>query len=223
VLVLDAGSRDETKAVAQRFGATVLERAWTNFVDARRFALERVETAWTFMLDADERLDEELRASLIHSDPEREDVDAYRVRRATLFCGEVVRAFGWDNESLVRVFRTEKARLTAKPVAGGDAALHERWTVTGQVGELRGTLYHDSYPERTSYERKFERYTSLEAEGLHPNVARLVLSALIAPVRFLWMVGPRGGFRIGWRGLYIAFWSSVYQTVVRWKALRGTR
>jgi glycosyltransferase involved in cell wall biosynthesis len=220
VLVLDAGSQDDTVAVARRAGAVVLERSWTDFVDARSFALDNVRSPWTFMLDADERLDATLREALERAEPEVEDVEAYRIRRATRFCGEVVRAFGWDDEMLLRMFRTDRGVLSAHPVAGGSAALHERWSVPGSVGELDGILFHDSYPEEASYERKYARYTSLEAAGLPPSIGALLMSALVAPLRFVWMMGPRGGFRLGRRGAYIAFWSALYQTIVRWKALR---
>ncbi|MGH7683904.1 MAG: glycosyltransferase, partial [Vulcanimicrobiaceae bacterium] len=73
VLVVDAGSRDATVEIARASGATVIERAWTDFVDARRFAAAAVETPWTFMLDADERLDATLRTALYAADPGRED------------------------------------------------------------------------------------------------------------------------------------------------------
>ncbi len=172
VLVLDAGSSDDTVAVARRAGASVLERRWTNFVDARTFALDNVRTPWTFMLDADEQLDDVLRDALFRIEPEAADIEAYRVRRATRFCGEVVRAFGWDNEMILRMFRTDRGVVSAHPVAGGSAALHERWSVPGKVGVLDGVLFHDSYREQSAYERKYARYTSIEAEGLPPSIRK---------------------------------------------------
>lgn len=222
MLVIDAGSRDDTVAIARAAGATVLERPWTDFVDARRFALSRVQTPWTFMLDADEMLDEVLRESLVRGVPS-EGVAGYRVRRATLFCGEVVRAFGWDEERLLRIFRTDRAVVHARPVAGGSAALHERWSVEGRVEELPGRLLHDSYPDRASYARKYARYTDLEARGVRASVVRFALYALLVPLRILWMLGPRGGLRIGWRGVYLAFWSAMYPALVHWKALRQSQ
>ena len=220
VLVLDACSSDDTVAVARRAGATVLERRWTDFVDARTFALDNVRSPWTFMLDADEQLDETLRNAILNVDPEAMGIEGYRVRRATRFCGEVVHAFGWDNEMILRMFRTDRGIVTAHPVAGGDAALHERWSVPGNVGDLDGILFHDSYPAERTYAQKYERYTSIEAEGTAPSIAGLLASAFVAPARFVWLLGPRGGLRLGRRGVYIAFWSALYQTIVRWKALR---
>lgn len=220
VLVLDGNSKDDTVAVARRAGATVLERPWTNFVDARTFALDNVRSPWTFMLDADESLDDEMRDAIFRIEPETEEIEGYRVRRATRFCGEIVRAFGWDSEMILRMFRTDRGVVTGHPVAGGSAALHERWSVPGNVADLDGVLLHDSYPEQSVYERKYARYTSIEAEGLSPSLMQLIASALVAPVRFAWLLGPRGGIRLGRRGVYIAFWSALYQTIVQWKALR---
>lgn len=217
IFVLDAGSQDATRAIAKAAGAVVVERAWTNFIDARRFAASSVTTPWTMMLDADERLDESLKTAIGAAKP-ADDVDAYRLQRVTYFCARPMRALGWD-EKLVRIFRTGRAELRAHPVAGGSAALHERWEVSGRIEDLPGVLIHDSYPDRQSYRRKFERYTTLEAEGIEPSAGALVRSAAFAIPRFLWLLGPRGGLLAGWRGAYLAFWSALYPVVVRRKAL----
>ncbi|MBV8602682.1 MAG: glycosyltransferase family 2 protein [Candidatus Eremiobacteraeota bacterium] len=217
ILVLDARSSDRTREIARGAGATVVERDWTDFVEARRFALSLVRTPWTFMLDADERFDERMRAALQELEPPAR-VDGYCVRRVTLFCGAQLRALGWDEERLLRLFRTARATVRAHPAAGGTAAVHERWSVAGEVEDLEGTLVHDSYPDRASYRRKFARYTSLEAQGLRTNPLRLALVALEAPARLVWMLLARGGLRAGWRGTYLSFWSALYPLVAHAKA-----
>ncbi|HTX58505.1 MAG TPA: glycosyltransferase, partial [Verrucomicrobiae bacterium] len=121
VLVLDAQSQDRTVEFARAAGAEVIERAWTDFVDARHYALSRVRTRWALMLDADEALDDVLRDAIALAGDE---VDAYRVRRTTYFCGKALRM--WRNEPLVRLFKTQRVALDASPAAGGTAALHER-------------------------------------------------------------------------------------------------
>lgn len=220
-MVVDALSEDATREVARAAGAAVVERAWTNFIDARRFAASSVTTTWTMMLDADERLDDALKAAIVAAQPAG-DLDAYRLKRVTYFCEQPIRALGW-NERLIRIFRTGGAELRAHPVSGGNAALHERWEVPGRIEDLPGVLIHDSYPDRQSYRRKFESYTTLEAEGLEPSAAALAWSATFAIPRLLWLLGPRGGLLAGWRGMYLAFWSALYPVVVRRKALVRAR
>ncbi|MHB8141142.1 MAG: glycosyltransferase family 2 protein [Vulcanimicrobiaceae bacterium] len=217
ILVLDAESTDATRQVAALAGATVLRRSWTDFVDARRYALTQVRTPWALMLDADERMDEELRASLLAAG---DDADAYALRRTTFFCGRALRA--WRNERLVRLFRPDRVRLLAQPAAGGRSALHERWICDGRLGELTGTLLHDSYPDLASYRRKYRHYTALEAAGADGSFAKAVGVTLVAALRFGAAVALRGAWRDGWRGVYVAWWSAWYPAAVAWKALRAS-
>lgn len=216
VFVLDADSTDATVSIAQALGARVERRAWSGFVDARRYALTRVTTPWTLMLDADEMLDTRLAQALVDCD---EDVDGYVVRRTSWFCGRPIRR--WSGERLLRVFRTEHVKLEAHPVGGGSGEVHERWIVTGPVGELPGSLVHYSYPTVASYRNKFEEYTTIEARGLRTSPLRLAFFAASAIARLLWQLLFRGAIFDGWRGWYVSFWSELYPVVVHWKALRG--
>lgn len=220
IFVLDAESQDETVAVARRHGAEVETRAWAGFVNARRYALGRVATPWALMLDADEELDPELREAILSARPSAGSAQAvagYTLRRVTMLCGRPVHAAGWSNERLLRLFRTDRARVAANEVG---ADLHERWTVDGPTGDLPGAILHDSYPTLASYRVKFDRYTSVEAAAL-PASQRAYLRALATmPLRFVWSILRYGGWRDGWRGLFVAWESARYRVVVRAKALR---
>ncbi|NJK38682.1 MAG: tetratricopeptide repeat protein [Oscillatoriales cyanobacterium RM2_1_1] len=57
MVVLDTGSADQTRQIAQGFGAQVYEFAWCDdFATARNVALNYVTQDWVLVLDADERL-----------------------------------------------------------------------------------------------------------------------------------------------------------------------
>ncbi len=57
MVVVDTGSTDDTKAVAERAGAHVLHHPWKDdFSAARNAALEHVRDGFVLVLDADERL-----------------------------------------------------------------------------------------------------------------------------------------------------------------------
>jgi glycosyltransferase involved in cell wall biosynthesis len=214
--VLDAESTDDTVAIARARGAQVETHAWEGFVAARRYALARVRTPWTLMLDADERLDPALRAAILGAP---EDVAGYRLHRSTTLCGAPVRTAGWSSETLLRLFRTDRARLEANSVGGG-ADLHERWVVDGPSAVLAGTIVHDSYPTLASYRAKFARYTGIEAAALGPSRIALARELLLFPLRVLWSIAKYGGWRDGWRGLFVAWESARYRVVVRLRALR---
>jgi hypothetical protein len=202
--------------VARAHGAQVETRRWGGFVDARRYALERVDTRWTLMLDADELLDARAREALASA---RDDVAGYTLRRVTTLCGNAIRTAGWSNEMLLRLFRTDRARVEPNSVGGG-ADLHERWVVDGPVGVLPGTIVHASYPTLASYRAKFVRYTSIEAIALAPSRLALARELLAFAPRVLWSIARYGGWRDGWRGMFVAWESARYRVVVRLKALR---
>ncbi len=219
IFVLDAESRDATAATARAWGARVETRHWEGFVGARRHALAGVRTPWTLMLDADELIDEELRAAILTA---REDADGYRLRRVTLLCGRPVRTAGWSGERLLRLFRTDRARVEPNSVTGR-AELHERWLVDGPVEDLAGTLVHDSYPTLASYRAKFARYTDIEAAAIGPSRRALLRAFAVFPARVLWAIARHGGWRDGWRGLFVAWNSARYPVIVQAKALRAAR
>ena len=215
VFVLDAFSSDGTVAYARGAGATVEQRAWNGFVDAREYAISRIETPWLLMLDADEALDDRLRAAVLTAG---DDADGYIVRRTTYFRGKPMRM--WSGEPVLRVVRTAAARVEARPAAGGDAELHERLACDGRIAELEGTLLHYSYPDARSYREKFDRYTSIEAHGVRPSAGALVVALAVTPLRFASNLLRRGALLDGPRGWYVAWFSALYPVVVQWKALR---
>jgi glycosyltransferase involved in cell wall biosynthesis len=217
VFVLDAESSDDTVAVARAHGAQVETRPWTGFVTARRYALGRVLTRWALMLDADELIDEALREAIVRTD---EDVAGYRLRRVTMLCGRAVRTAGWSNERLLRLIRTDRARVAAYRTG---AQVHETWSVDGAVGDLPGAILHDSYPTVASYRAKFDRYTSVEAAALLPSRLGYAAEVAMLPLRFAWSLLRYGGWSDGWRGVFVAWESARYRVVVRAKALQRAR
>jgi Glycosyl transferase family 2 len=212
--VLDAGSRDRTVSFARGAGARVLQREWTNFVDARRFALSQVETPWTLMIDADEALDDVLRDAIREASPERE---GYRVKRTTYFCGKPMRL--WRNEPLLRLFRTNRATLEAHPAAAKTAPVHEAWSCDGPVGDLPGTLLHYSYPDLASYRAKYDRYTGIEAQSMTGSLFGWLAACAASVARLAWLLFARGAILDGPRGWYVAYRSATYPAVAARKAL----
>jgi tetratricopeptide (TPR) repeat protein len=55
IIIVDTGSTDRTKDIAQVFGAQAYDFQWThNFADARNFSLLKAHGDWILVLDADE-------------------------------------------------------------------------------------------------------------------------------------------------------------------------
>ena len=72
MVIVDTGSKDETIAIAQHYGARVEHFAWCDdFAAARNYSLSQVTGEWILHLDADEELivdDENFRQQLVRSE-----------------------------------------------------------------------------------------------------------------------------------------------------------
>lgn len=57
IVIIDTGSVDDTKRIAEEFDAKIFDYEWQNdFADARNYALSKSSGDWILYLDADERL-----------------------------------------------------------------------------------------------------------------------------------------------------------------------
>jgi GT2 family glycosyltransferase len=65
IIIVDTGSTDETREIARRYGAKVIDFRWVDsFAAARNEGLRHAAGRYVFWMDADDRLDEENRRKL---------------------------------------------------------------------------------------------------------------------------------------------------------------
>jgi glycosyltransferase involved in cell wall biosynthesis len=195
IVVVDSGSRDDTRGIALKYGARVLHQDWLGFGRQKRFAVEQASHDWVLCLDADERVSDPLRASIVEA-LRTPRFRAYRMPRCNLFMGRWLRhGEGYPDWSL-RLFNRRSANWSEDEV-------HEKVLTTSPVGSLPGDLLHQSQESLTAYLEKQNRYTSLQAEelcrrGKQASVGRLLASPLLRFVKFYFL---RLGFLDGVPGL----------------------
>jgi len=195
IVVVDSGSTDGTQALAERYGARVIQRDWPGFGRQKQFAVEAASHDWVLCLDADERVSRELQAAIEIALKSPSHV-AFRFPRCNRFLGRYLRyGEGYPDWSL-RLFDRRQARWS-------DDAVHEKVLTKGEIGTLKGDLLHDSAESLAAYLTKQNRYTTLAAEmavaaGKRAGIGRIVGSPL---VRFLKFYLIRQGFRDGLPGL----------------------
>lgn len=65
IIIVDTGSSDKTKEVAERYGAKIYDYEWNNnFSEARNLSLEKASCDWILVLDADEEIATDSREKL---------------------------------------------------------------------------------------------------------------------------------------------------------------
>lgn len=108
VLVVDSYSRDRTVEIARSMGARVVQNAWVNYARQFRFALEEcgIDSEWVLRLDADERIGDELAATLRETLPQLPlDVAGVVLNRRHVFMGRWIRHGGRYPLHLLRLWR----------------------------------------------------------------------------------------------------------------------
>lgn len=214
IVVVDSGSTDATRAIAQSYGARFLTEPWRGFAAQKNFALDQCSSGWVLSLDADEAVSPELAASIqsmLASPPAN---TAYMLSRRNLFLGRWIRHGGYYPDAKLRLFPRGQGSFPETPV-------HETATFTGAIATLQGDLLHDAYPTLASYLEHMNRYSTLGADravergltgrGLLSFLNDVLLNPLAT---FFYNFFLRLGFMDGREGLLLHLYHSAY---VSWK------
>lgn len=214
VLVVDSGSTDRTREIAERCGARVLVREWDGYSNQKNFAANEARHDWILSVDADEQLSMELANEIARWKRSPEGAAASMPRRAFYF-GSWIRHSGWYPDRKIRLYDRRRARWE------GDF-VHEALKVDGEIHRFRCDLLHFPYRNWTDHLRRIDRYTELAAQaarksGKRGNILRLFFGP---PVSFFRTFVVRAGFLDGWRGVLIAAAGARYVFLREFRILR---
>jgi glycosyltransferase involved in cell wall biosynthesis len=219
VVVAEGGSRDQTRELAERHGARLVEQDLRavevgagNFDLARNAAGEAARRPWLLFLDADERISHPLSrelAALLAGEPRH---CGYRIPRVNLFWGRSVRLLGDDLQ--LRLVRRGAGRFEG-------SRLHQPMQVAGSVGRLEAPLVHLNVRSWSDVRRRWRRDVPLEARALEPRPG--LRAALGSPLHlFRYYFFTQGAWRDGARGLLVSLLYAARHAAILWHR-RGHR
>jgi glycosyltransferase involved in cell wall biosynthesis len=158
IVVVDSGSIDQTRTIAEAAGARWLVNPWQGYVAQKNFALSQTFADWVLLIDADEELSPRLREVLLRfkASPATPPVNGLRFSRVVFYQGQWIRFGDWYPDRLVRVIRRGHAQFT-----GG--AVHERLEVKGKIQDVPGELHHYSFHSEEDYLKRMDHYSDLWA------------------------------------------------------------
>jgi glycosyltransferase involved in cell wall biosynthesis len=202
IIVVDNGSTDKTKEIAEKHAAKVYEIKSNDFSELRNFGLSKTTSEWILYLDADERIEEELRDSIKKTIEDNSRYSAFLLKRKNFYFGN----HEWPKiEKMERLFK--KAQL--KEWKG---KLHESPVVDGEIGEIdKGFILHFTHRDLESMLDKTIEWSTQEAmlryNSGHPQMTwwrfpRVIMTA------FLGSYVKQRGYKAGVAGLV----ESVYQS-----------
>jgi glycosyltransferase involved in cell wall biosynthesis len=211
VLVVDGGSLDRTREVAERVGARVVVNPWPGYAQQRQYGASLAKHGWVFKVDADEEVDHDLALLLLRwkEDP-RDPRDAFAVWVIGDFWGV------WLDTSKPRHLRLHNRDVYSYV----DDPVHEGIPVDGaRISHIDGIIWHRGFRSVADHTCRFNRYTSLEAQKAVQNGRTFSGGRLmIRPVaRFAQKYIVQRLFRRGMAGLAVALLWMMYEILVELK------
>jgi glycosyltransferase involved in cell wall biosynthesis len=199
IVVIDSGSTDGTRAVAEKFGALFEIHPWQGHVGQKNIALRRCTRPWALCLDADEALSPELALVLRDLFANGEPAEnGFYVNRFNFYLGDWIR-HSWYPEWRLRLVRRASAQW-------GGLDPHDKLEVEGRTGRLKGNLLHypfESVRDHLESELKYARIMadSYARAGRPCRWYHVLCSPWFAFFKSLIL---KSGWRDGWRGWVIA-------------------
>jgi glycosyltransferase involved in cell wall biosynthesis len=212
IIVVDSGSTDRTKEIAESFGARVTHQNWLGHRDQKNVALGLCTQPWVLALDCDEELSPDLRQSIerFFREGEAGRFDGAECNRKVWFLGRWITHGDWYPDRKLRLFRREKAKWAGSPE-------HDFIELEGNTVRLAGDLHHYSFPSMSRYVEKINTFSDIFLERQKAEGKRWSLPANVFRPwwRFFRAYVLRRGFLDGFPGFWIAV-STAYFTFVRY-------
>lgn len=165
VVVVDSGSTDSTREIAERAGATFLNFVWDGrFPKKRNWTLRhyKFKHPWVLFLDADERLTDSFIDELRRTIPTTSHV-GFWLQFTNWFMNRPIRH--GDTFRKLALFRTDAGQYECFPEEWWshlDMEVHEHPILDGTTGEIHQPLDHHDYRGLEHYFAKHNQYSTWE-------------------------------------------------------------
>lgn len=210
IVVLDSGSTDRTRQIAESFHTRFFSEPWKGFAAQKNSALQKATGDWILSLDADEEVEPALAVEIRETLTGNPSEIGFRIPRKNFFLGRWIRHGGFYPDPKLRLVRRGAGAFE-------DRLVHEDMCAQGPTAKLRNHLLHHAYPTLDSYLDHMNRYSSLGAEmrAAKKAAAFSFMDIVIRPrLTFFYNYFLRGGFLDGREGLLLHLYHANY---VSWK------
>lgn len=166
IVVIDSGSTDRTREIAQDFGARIVDFAWDGRYPKKRnwFLLNEPPTQpWVLFLDADEFVDDAF-CDAVAAAIEKGGCDGYWLTYTNHFLGRPLRhGLVQRKLALFRVGRALYEKIEEDGWSRLDMEIHEHPIVEGRVGEITVPIDHRDDKGIARFLEKHVDYAKWEA------------------------------------------------------------
>ncbi len=215
IIVVDDESTDNTRDIAKKLGAKVFVRKMDIEGKHRNWAYAQAKNDWVFSVDADERPTKELQEEISNAIKDT-DCNYFSIPHKTYIGDYFIRWGGWYPGPKVKLFRKSKFRYE-------EVEVHPRIIASRPRGHLTKDVIHYSYRNWGDFLNKTNKQTTFEAQKWYnysfkdPKKVKYKMNFIHALWRtldrfFRTFIGKKG-YRDGFVGFMIAYYSSMYQMI----------
>jgi len=221
IIIVDSLSTDKTIEIAKKYTDKIYHQKFLGHIEQKNLAVEKANYDWILSLDCDERLTDELKASILKIKDNIEYADAYRMARKTFYVYRWLN-YCWYPDFKVRLFNCNTAKW-------GGTNPHDRIEVSGDnIVTLKGDMQHFSFDSISEHIKTIDSFTEIGAQQL---IKKGKSVSLVSPWThglwtFLKLYIFKKGFMDGYAGLVVSVLSGMHAFVKynkvlfkRWKEL----
>ncbi len=227
VLVVDSGSTDSTREIAESYGAKIVDFKWNGkFPKKRNWVLRNVElkNEWVLFLDADEYVPPEFGEELRRILPDSKYTGFWITYHNHFMGRKLKHGDPMRKLALFRKGKGEYEKIEEDSWSHLDMEVHEHPVIEGSVGTVSTPVEHHDYKGYEAYIARHNAYSSWEAArylalkkkgfagltGRQKIKYRLMDSWLLGPVYFFGAYFLKLGFLDGKAGWLLAVNKLIY-------------
>ncbi len=215
IIVVDDESTDNTREIASKFKAKVLEVKGGSFSDSRNYGMKKALGKWILYIDSDERITPALQKEIIKviSDSKTE-LSTWAIPRKNIILGQEMKHGGWWPDYVKRLFKKESLKKWS-------GELHEEPKFKGELGYLNNPIIHQKHDNLSDMVSKTNGWSEIEAKLMldanHPRMN--IFRFITAMFREFWLRMVRNtAFFDGTKGVIYAIYQ-VYSRFISYAKL----
>lgn len=237
VIVIDAKSTDRTVEIVKKYTSKVIVKEWSNFAEQKNYGINLAKNNWIINIDADERISLELANEIIKikDSLEKEEnlnvspvrniisngIRGYKIPVKNYYFDKFLKHGGFYPDFHLRLFDKRYGKFESRIIN-----VHEGLHIAGEIRNLpKGHIIHYAYKNIKNYFYKFNKYTTMEAQGYFNNrFSPTGYNLIIKPLhRFVKNYIIKAGFLDGISGFLACIFFSFYIFVVELKLIEYYR
>ena len=181
ILVIDSGSIDKTREVANNLGAKVIYNKWSGYGPQKVFGENCCKNDWILNIDADEEVSPELALEIQNlflnqkQNGGQNEFYGYRIK--------IVNKFFNEKKPKKLAYFYNQLRLYDRNFAGfKNSTIHDSVILINpeknKIGQLKNIIYHQSFRSYGHWIEKLNSYSSAQAleafeKGKNPSILKI--------------------------------------------------